>query len=296
MEEKELKKPIDKEYQAFLKKLSGGLIAGFVLIALIILIRGIGFFEDSAAYFMSAFIVGLVGFHFALIHEKVFLIALIVIFNITMLTFISNSISWRKDYVDQGFILEAYVNEYPTYLESLIGWFGFGPYVTGFAEDCLGEIGKPVRDSDVPDSCSGIQKVQQEYGVDVKQMIIDYHTKMKRTAKFIADGRASVIGYPGCVNTKRCAFVPLPPADMSEREIENSTTPEIVIVRDGFWDLVERQEITPRICANMFLCNRLVHYGILKSFDFRNIQKMQNPNFDKDEDAETRGPRSLIRQ
>lgn len=281
-----LKQAVDKEYKTFLMKVSAGVICAFVVIAGFILFNGLGYFEDSLTYFVLALVVFLAGLHFSIYYEIIFAILINAVLVITVLVLMSNSIDFRRNYVDNGFLLEAYIDEYPSYMDTLLHGFGFGSNVVSFSNDCLGTIDKPADHKKLPESCAGMQAVQENYGIDLAAMIKHYHAKMKKTARAISDGKPQMIGYPACINRKSCGYVPLPPSTLTEKEIEESTNPDVTILRDGFWDLLDRSEITPRVCANMFLCNKLVRYEILQSYDFKQIQRSQNPKYDEQKQEE----------
>ena len=281
MNENNVKIAVDKEYKAFLTKVASGVVAAAMAILLFFLFSGIGFYGEAITYFVVFYVVFLIGLFFSITNEIVSLIAVNVVALIVTLVLVSNSIDHRKHYIENGFLLEAYIDDYPSYLDVLKHSFGLGSDVSAFANDCLGTKDEPVPKNKMPETCLGLKKIQENYGVDLIDMIITYHGKMKRTARAIEEGTVDRLRYPACINRKSCGYVPLPPSNLSERQIESSKDPEITILRDGFWDLIDRREITPRVCANMYLCNTPVDRGMLNNADFKAMQRRQNPSFEE---------------
>lgn len=256
------------------------------------LVNGWGFFDPSLIYFLIPFIIAVVVFYIAMMAEQIALIAVSVLIAIVSVVFMSNSVNWRQAYVEKGFVLEAYIDEYPSYMTHLMTKIGMNDGdVVAFARDCLGSHKEPKMINSTGKYCKSLNDIQKYYGVDLEQILMDYHAKMQTTAKRIEQGQAMQLGYPLCINTKKCAYIPLPPAGMTEQEIKDSTDVKISIIRDGFWDLIEKKAITANVCANMYLCNRLVEIGVIGPAELKNLQLRQDPDFYKKEetDPETTG-------
>lgn len=270
---------IDNNYQKKLHKVTIGFVILMLLAGMYPLYSGWGFFDPSTIYFLISLIIAIVVFYVGMMAEQIFLIIASVLVVIISIVLMTNSISWRQAYVSKPFVLEAYIDEYPSYIDHMLTDLGLGDGdVVAFADDCIGTKDQGVQLSKMPQECLSLDDIQENYDVDVAQLLINYYNKMKSTARRIEMGQAEQIGYPFCVNTKSCAYIPLPPEGMSEEEIQSTDNQRIIILRDGFWDLIEKTHITPNICANMFLCNRLVDSGIMSRDEFLRVQRRQDPS------------------
>ncbi len=267
--------PSDKDYSGTLKKIALGGIVLFISFAAYLIFNNLPYLESSIGIFALLFIIANLLFYFSLTKEIISLIIVSVVFIGSSFLFISNSIDWRKNYIENGFLLEAYIDTYPTYVDHLQASIGIGSDIVSFTNECLEKDDKKSSYARLSGNCKSFESVQEHYGVDLKEILISYHTKMKRTAEAISKDQVKRIRYPGCINKKTCAYIPLPPKDMTPEEIENSTDPSITVVRDGFWELVDQASITPNICQNMFLCRRLKALSILDEPTFRDLIREQ---------------------
>lgn len=261
-------------YSSVVVKIAIACVSLFVLIAAYMIFNNISYLESSIGLFLLFFVIANLVFYMSMVREVISLILISSLCIISSFVFISKSIDWRKNYIMGGFVLEAYIETYPSYFEHLQASFGVGSDIVSFAQECLGTRKEAVQASKRPASCSSFKSIEEHYGVDLKEIIIDYHNKMKRTAEAIANDQLSQIRYPACINQKTCAFVPLPPSNMSPEAIQESDDPQIIVVRDGFWDLVDQGVMTPNTCHNMFLCKRLRDAGILDSDAFAAINQL----------------------
>lgn len=273
----------DKKYLKKLLIVTSILTAIFAFLGAYVISQGWGYFDASLVYFLVAFVLALVGFYITMLVENVPLIVISLVVGIASLFLMNNSFDWRRAYIDNGFILEAYIGSYPSYGELLMSKITTPKKdlaLVNFADDCIGTLNKPVERFTRPETCQTVNGINSYYSTDLFGVMIDYHRKMASTAKRIKEGQAMQIAYPMCINTKRCAYVPLPPADIEENVLANTKDAQLVILRDGFWELIEERSITPNVCANMFLCNRLVDLGILSASEFQALRKRQDPSFE----------------
>lgn len=224
----------------------------------------IGYYEDGQSWVLFLFILAGAGFVVGVFRGIVPVIILTSLIAIVCLTFSVKSFNWRKEYMNNGFILAEYINDYPSYFETFKGRVFGGPRLVEFANECLGTERRPVsRDRVPPRECSSIAAMNQAFGLDIFNILNQHYLKMRRTAEAISEDRAADINYPACVNTRRCAFVELLPPEMPEDQIQDSTDPNIIRVRDGFWELLDLNYITPNICQGMVLCRRLAELEIM---------------------------------
>lgn len=254
-------------------KIAIGCVSIFLAIAVYMIANNLPYLESSIGIFILFFAIANVVFYTAMIREVISLILISCICIIASFIFMSKSIDWRKSYILDGFALEAYIETYPTYFDHLQASFGIGSDIVSFSRDCIGTAKEPVPASKRPASCSTFDDIESTYGVNLSEIIIEYHNKMKRTAEAIANDQISRIRYPACINQKTCAFIPLPPNDMSPEQIQETEDPDIIVVRDGFWDLVEQGVMTASTCHNMFLCKTLRDAGILDGRTFSEINQ-----------------------
>lgn len=272
---------IEESYAKKLRYITIALTVLFVFTGAYVVYEGWGFFDTSLVYLLVPYILCVIGFYIAMSAERFLIIFSTLIVGIICLILMSNSFEWRRGYVENGFVLESYIDKYPSYIEQVSISVMGGADVVSFGNECLGTKKHQVERITLPNECHSRDSIIQNYNVDVNDLLRNYHKKMQSTAKQIEAGRAQQIGYPRCVNTKKCAFIPLPPQDMTEAQISESTDSKVTILRDGFWDLIEKNYITANVCLNMYLCNRLVELGVFTSKDLTVLQGRQGASDQK---------------
>lgn len=174
--------------------------------------------------------------------------------------------SWMRDYYKNGFILEAYIDEYPSWEETLFGSILGKEDWIGFANDCA----KPVLEKNGrgASSCKSLATIKEVYRLDMTSVLEKHRKKMKRTAKQLADGKARKIRYPRCIRDKKCVEVPLLPPGVDADKIDPASQTHID-KRRAFWSLVNGNGMTPEICTNMQLCYILSKTGAV------NLEKLK---------------------
>lgn len=268
---------IEESYARKLRYITIALTVLFTFTGIYVVYGGWGFFDASLVYLLVPYILCVIGFYMAMSAEKFLVIFATLIVGITSLVMMSNAFEWRRSYVENGFLLEAYIDKYPSYIQHLSTNVFGGEDIVAFSNECLGTKKYKVERISLPATCRSRNEILGNYNVDVYTMVRNYHKKMQSTAKQIEAGRAKQIGYPLCVNNKKCAYIPLPPSEMTEQQISESTDPNITILRDGFWDLIDKPYVTANVCLNMYLCNTLVELGIFTSKDLTTLRGKHEP-------------------
>jgi hypothetical protein len=174
-----------------------------------------------------------------------------------ILTYSSYKFEHRERYItaaERGnfFILEPYIDAYPTYEDYVFAGLLGKPKYINFVDDCIDAnfIGQNCRSSAL---------IQQNYGIDINNMIDSQFMKMKKTAQSIEQGRIkNKRQLERCLTQKNCAMIPLLPMGIEAEEI-NQTSNLFLDTREMFWELVDKSqtEISPRICEFMDLCRAM---------------------------------------
>ena len=165
--------------------------------------------------------------------------------------------NWRKEYINNGFTLEAYIDSYPSWETYLAGDMLELPNWVSFAQNCE----KPImRNRPVPRQCQTLDAIKETFNIDMRSALLDDFRKMKTTADKIANGRMNQEAYINCVNAKQCAQVPLMPKDVNLDTFDQRSM-EYIEIRRAFWQLVKGDKITPEICQFMYLCTVLNKLG-----------------------------------
>ncbi|MGZ9097594.1 MAG: hypothetical protein ACXW30_04785 [Micavibrio sp.] len=113
--------------------------------------------------------------------------------------------------------------------------------VTAYLEDCAGE--------DSPaDSCGSVAAIKTAFGFDLLAEVNDSHSRMKETAKKIADGQLTEEAYQECLKKKECAAVPM----LGEGVDPHSK--EAALISRLFWQLVERDRMNEDVCGLIPAC------------------------------------------
>ena len=118
----------DKKYIKKLLIFTSFLTVVFAFSGIYVITQGWGYFDSSLVYFLVAFLFALVGFYITMMVEHIPLIVLSVIIGVSSLVMMSNSFEWRRDYIDNGFILEAYIDKYPSYDKTVLSQNEIGSF------------------------------------------------------------------------------------------------------------------------------------------------------------------------
>lgn len=183
-------------------------------------------------------------------------ISLLAIMMVTTLVYSWMKFDWRADYIKNAkngnaFILETYIDDYPTFEDHYFPILSDKPQWVHFANDCY----KPATKSqDMAQTCRSTSLIQTNYNINLDRVIRNHFRKMKTTAEMLQQGQLlNKEQYRRCLTTKRCAIIPLLPADAEGKEIDASSD-DYIQIRRQFWSLVNDKEISPEICEFIDLC------------------------------------------
>lgn len=174
-------------------------------------------------------------------------------------------VKWNERYLQglattNAFILEDYIDEYPTLEEHMLAKTLRKKDWVRFAENC---VTPAMRQQPVAGFCRDATLIQQHYRINVPAEIDIFMRRMQKTAQDIESGRIRTGSqYQQCIAEKRCAPIPLLPEDVDAEKLVNDSTQHIEI-RKAFWDLVEGRGLTPGICNAMTLCRSMLATGVV---------------------------------
>lgn len=172
---------------------------------------------------------------------------------------------WQRDYYDNArhgtpFILEPYIDNYPTLEQHHFGWIWGAPRPVAFTNDC---IIPHIKGHSVSGDCKSAQNIRDTYNIDPLAMVNTHFRAMKNTAQRIESGRLSnKKQYQACLENKSCAIIPLLPADVDPQSISQQSQ-DYILTRKMFWSLVNDPQISPEICDYIDLCRILRDMGIM---------------------------------
>lgn len=195
-------------------------------------------------------------------------LALAGIFTLVALVLVSLSVAkifWNKNYLQSlttanAFVLEDYIERYPLLEEyAFAGLLGKKDWVR-FSDEC---VAPALQGRSTGSACHSDQGIQRKYKLNVNAEIDTVLRRMQRTAKDINDGRIkSGSDYQRCVGSRRCAPIPLLPANVDAKALEGNNT-EHLAVRTAFWDLAEEKGLTQPVCEAMILCRAMMATGVV---------------------------------
>jgi len=96
--------------------------------------------------------------------------------------------------------------------------------------------------------CASVEDIQKTFGFDLTEEIKTIHTKMKKTAQDIAQGRLSDDAYEACLTSGECARVPMLGTGDSPDSPEGKTISRV------FWQLADGKRLSPEVCAVIPAC------------------------------------------
>lgn len=214
----------------------------------------------AIAYFIACFVL-----FFALRFTSVKQIIITAFILVMLLIYADKKFEWRRDYIQNAnqnasFILEPYIDAYPTFEEHSFGWLWGAPSWVKFADEC---ISPSLRGTEVGRYCRAAATIQHEYNIDPLALVNQHFARMKRTAQRIESGdMKSKKQYQTCLNNKTCALIPLLPANVDPESIDRQSNSHIV-TRKMFWSLINDKTISPEICEFMDLCRALRDMNVM---------------------------------
>lgn len=121
-------------------------------------------------------------------------------------------------------------------------------------------------------SCSSIPAIKKSFGIDLREEIATAHGKMKYTARLIAKGDLREDAYRDCRRSGSCAKVPLLPPG-THPDSEGANTLQAIHIRKAFWDLVEKDKLTPAVCDFIQICVIGRKVGAMEEYRPRSSKK-----------------------
>lgn len=238
-----------------------------IAVSLLCLIGGVAYLLSQWQYYESGqgillllYILGCFVLFFALRFVKIMQIAAAVILLGLIVYYANQKFEWRKSYIDNAirgnpFVLEEYITAYPSLEEHNFGKFWGAPAWVRFADECVRPALRGMRN--VVSTCISDATIQNEYNINVQDVINQYFRKMQSTARRIEEGQLrDKRQYQACLQRKECAFIPLLPADVNPETIDRDST-DYLAIRQAFWSLINDRDITPITCEFMSLCRAM---------------------------------------
>lgn len=176
----------------------------------------------------------------------------------------SKKTEWQADYVKatrsgtQPYVFEPYVERYPLWEEYMLADLIKKPNWVKFNNECA----RPALENKAVDgSCKSLEAIAKNYNIDMRATLQEYLKRMQYTAEQIQKNKINTVKkYQTCLETKKCAEVPLLPDKIDPDDVDPQSL-DYIEVRRPFWQLVNSKEITPEICGYMVLCNVLMKTG-----------------------------------
>ena len=238
--------------------------AGLMAVGMLIFLKDYAYVEATTGPIMLGFVVANIVFFLTFRQSKYAVAIPAAIIMALCLGAMVAKYEWRKDYMLSGFVLEKYLSSYPSLEQYMMMKItGEGENWVDYANDCV----KPIlAQRQGGPNCGSEAAIRQAYGINVNSAMKKELRRMSRTAQSIVD-QDKRLRYPACIGKKRCSEVPLLPPGVDGTTI-GSMALDHKDVRVAFWDLVEKEDITPEICRHMDLCIILTRSGVLKPEDF----------------------------
>ena len=249
------------------------LLISSVLISIFVLLVGVTYllgqwqyYEEGQGILLGIYALASFALFFALRFARWGQIISAIILISLILFYASVKFDWRKEYVDNAnsgrpFIMENYIDEYPTLEEHTFGFLWSEPQWVNFTDDCITPILSGARTA-TPE-CRSNQTILENYNIDITQIIEKHFMKMKRTAQRIESGDMKTKNdYQRCLTNKSCAIIPLLPANVDPTTIDQQST-DYLLTRKMFWSLVNDTKMSPEICEYIDICRVLRDTGVI---------------------------------
>lgn len=167
---------------------------------------------------------------------------------------------WRKDYIQEGFPLDFYIEDYPSYEDYMLAPITGKTDWIRFYDECV----KPVENNKNPaPTCTSLGLIQSTYNIDMRKVMRWHFSLMKQTATRIVKDQSGTFTrerYRRCIEQRACAPVPLLPKGVDPKQIDPQSK-RYIETRRIFWSIVDKEEITPQICDHMKICRILKKLG-----------------------------------
>lgn len=214
------------------------------------------YYESGQGILLIIYILGCFILFFAVRFIKVMQILAAFLLLGLIIFYANQKFDWREEYISNAmkgdhFILQEYIDQYPTMEEYNFGWLWSEPRWVHFARECV-EPGMNKRN--VEPACRSAGGILEEYHIDIQSVINQQFKKMQSTAQKIERGQLKdKRQYQNCLDQKQCAFIPLLPANVDPEQVKRESE-DYLVIRQTFWSLVNDREISPNVCEYMLLC------------------------------------------
>jgi len=240
------------------------------IIALAALIYGLYFFSTNWSYseegheylFGGYALLSILLFFTIRFSQKV--MSALLIFCLALVTLYSaEKFNWRKSYIQAAnsgkyFPLDPYIESYPTFEQYKFNWLTGTPKWVDFVEDCYNPM---LNKTSIDRDCKTSNLIQDNYGIDVKNIIRDHYKKMQSTAMRLEKGRLkNKRQFEKCLEEKECAKIPLLPPEAEGIEQQSTLYLDI---RKQFWSVVNDNRISEKNCNFFEFCRLMLKNDIV---------------------------------
>jgi hypothetical protein len=195
---------------------------------------------------------------FIMRHKKIILSLCLLLLIAATIVYAHQKFQWRKGYITVSqdgdhFALELYIDQYPLYEDHIFADFLDKPKYVSFSDECY----KPALNGQTPDrKCRSLNLIENNYNVNVNEIIQNYYRKMQATAQQFEKGRIKDRRqYESCLRRKDCAIIPLLPSGTDVSAI-NADSQDHIDIRRKFWSLLDKdnRQISPELCEFVEFC------------------------------------------
>jgi len=189
-------------------------------------------------------------------YSKKSIVTLIVMMMVMTIGYSWMKFDWRSQYIKDAqngnpFVLEAYIDSYPTFEDHFFPFLSDNPQWVHFANDCYIPA---MQGSAMNDKCRSVALINKNYNIDLDTLGRTYYRKMQNTAAMLQQGQLlNKEQYRRCLASKRCAIIPLLPAE-AEGQIISETSQDYIGIRRKFWSLINDDYMSPEICEFVDFC------------------------------------------
>lgn len=181
---------------------------------------------------------------------------LIILMLLGAVTYAQMKFNWREAFITAASknkypAINRYIDHYPTFEEHSFAALTGEPRWIEFSKECLEPAldGKPMAES-----CHSVKMIEDRYNIDINSVINEHYAKMRKTAIMLQKGQLNNEAiYRSCLQSKRCAFIPLLPAN-ADIDTMSAQSGQYMDIRRQFWSIIDNKMIQDDACDFDDLC------------------------------------------
>lgn len=256
-------KPKNKEQLRVL--IASVVLAVFLLIGVFAYLGRYAYAENGHNWYLFFYVLACMALFLGIRRFNIPLIVMSLLLAFGIQGFANQKFNWRQSYVSdaiagQHFALQEFIETYPSYEQYVFRFLGEPDWVR-LNRDC---IQPALNDAPVGPHCTSTDSIFNYYNIDLIREMSGYAHRMRTTAKLLEDGKLTRRHeYINCIESKRCATIPLLPRGVDAEQIDPMSQ-DYLDIRQAFWSLINDKRLSPEACTLTPMCQAMVKLNLVQ--------------------------------